>query len=143
MAQTSGKNHCHEQAALPTVWGSRDAADPPPPLGTAARASCVLSLPLSVLRVPLSAAATGGAIEPFGALPALRQRAGYPLCPNLGQYPQLPRSAPLLSPLHGSPLPPFSYASADAACSTVVAHCPMHFSMISQHPTYASMVPCR
>jgi hypothetical protein len=143
MAQTSGKNHCHELAALSTMWGSSDTADAPPPLGTAARASCILSLPLSVLRVPLSAAATGGAIEPFGALPALRQRAGYPLCPNLGQYPQLPRSAPLLSPLHGSPLPHFSCTSADAACSAVVADRPMHSSTISQHPIYAPMISCR
>ena len=36
------------------------------------------------------------------------------------KHPQLPRSAPLLSPLHGSPLSPFSYARADAACASAV-----------------------
>jgi hypothetical protein len=71
------------------MWGSRDAAEPPP-LGTAARVSRHLSLPLSVLWVPLSAAATGGALSPLGFPPALRQRAGYPLCPNRSKASSFP-----------------------------------------------------
>jgi hypothetical protein len=42
------------------------------------------------------------------------------LCPSLGKCLQLPRSARLLSPLRVSPVPHFSYASADAACSAVI-----------------------
>lgn len=59
-APPRGKDPRHEKAALPTVWGSRAAADPPTPLGTTALAGCDLFLPMSVVRVPLAAAATGG-----------------------------------------------------------------------------------
>ena len=57
---TRGKDHRHEKAALPPVWGSRAAADPPTPLGTTARAGRDLCLPIPVVRVSLSVAATGG-----------------------------------------------------------------------------------
>jgi hypothetical protein len=49
---TRGKDHRPAQAALPTIRGSRAAADPPTPLGTTARARRHQGL-------PLAAAATG------------------------------------------------------------------------------------
>jgi hypothetical protein len=56
-------------AALPIMEGSRAAADPPPPLGTTARAGHDLCLPLAVGRVPLAAAAPGGTVGPSGSPP--------------------------------------------------------------------------
>jgi hypothetical protein len=55
-------------------------------------------------------------------LKAFREVKMYPLCPKLDKCCQLPRSATLLSPLRLSPVPRFSYARADADCSSVVAH---------------------
>jgi hypothetical protein len=47
-AQTRGQDHRPEKAARPLVGGHRAAADPPTPLGTAARAGLDLCLPRSV-----------------------------------------------------------------------------------------------
>ena len=51
-------------------------------------------------------------------------RTTHKILSQVGKRLQLPRSATLLSPLRVSPLPCFSYASADADCSSVVANRP-------------------